>query len=469
MSDATLSAAHVRPALPPGPRGQFIFGSLNDYRRDLLGLYRTAARDHGDIARITFFGQDTFAFSHPDYFKYVLQDHNKNYRRNEFLNSIVRLFLHDSLFTADGDDWLSRRRLMQPAFHRQRIAGFGGLMADAAQATLAEWDARPDGQRVELDQAMMAIALRVAGQALFSVDLHGEESALGRAFTDMSEILNYRMGNPFQFPAWVPTRSNRLYTRTHRALDDKIYAIIRARRASAEEHNDLLGMMMAARDADTGEAMSDATLRNEVLVMMFAGHETTAVTLGWAFYLLSQHPEVEAKLHAELDSVLAGRAPAIADLPNLPFTRRVVDETLRLYPPAWGIARQQVAPAEFGGYLLPANASLTLVINNVHHDERFWDHPERFDPDRFTPERSHGRHPFAYLPFGAGPRQCIGNQFALTEAHLVLAAIAQRYKFRLVEGHPVQPRPVFVLRTSHGLPMTAHRRKPAARPRSATS
>jgi cytochrome P450 len=266
------------------------------------------------------------------------------------------------------------------------------------------------------------------------------------------------MGSPFQPPAWVPTRGNRLLNRTRRALDEKIYGLIRARRNSKEEHNDLLGMMMAARDADTGEAMSDATLRNEILVMMFAGHETTAVTLAWAFYALSQTPAAEDKLHAELDSVLAGRAPTLADLPNLPYARRVVDEVLRLYPPAWGIGRQQIAADTIGGYHIPAGSSLTLVINNVHRDARFWEAPERFDPDRFTPERSAGRHPFAYMPFGAGPRQCIGNQFALTEAHLVLATLAQRYKFRLEAGHPVQPRPVFVLRTSHGLPMTAHRR-----------
>jgi cytochrome P450 len=333
-------------------------------------------------------------------------------------------------------------------------------MATAAQSAMADWDRRADGQRLALDQEMMALALRVAGQALFNVDLrHGEASVLGAAFTNMSEYLNYRMGSPFQPPAWVPTRANRQLNRTRRVLDEKIYALIRARRASAEEHNDLLGMMMAARDADTGEAMTDATLRNEILVMMFAGHETTAVTLGWAFYLLSQNPQVEALLHAELDTVLAGRAPAIADLPSLPYARRVVDETLRLYPPAWGIARQQVQADMLGGYHIPADAAITLVINNVHRDPRFWEAPERFDPDRFTPQRSAGRHPFAYMPFGAGPRQCIGNQFALTEAHLVLASIAQRYQFRMAAGHPVQPRPVFVLRTSHGLPMTAHRRK----------
>jgi cytochrome P450 len=192
--------------------------------------------------------------------------------------------------------------------------------------------------------------------------------------------------------------------------------------------------------------------------MMFAGHETTSVTLTWAFYLLSQNPGAEAQLHGELDQVLTGRAPTLADLPNLPFNRAVIDETLRLYPPAFGITRQAVEPDEFGGYRLPANASVTLVLYNVHRDPRFWDEPDRFDPSRFSADRSAGRPPFAYLPFGAGPRLCLGNQFALAEAQLVLASPAQRYRMQLVPGHPVQPNPIFTLRTSHGLPMTLQRR-----------
>jgi cytochrome P450 len=192
--------------------------------------------------------------------------------------------------------------------------------------------------------------------------------------------------------------------------------------------------------------------------MMFAGHETTSVTLSWTFYLLSQNPEAEARLHAELDQVLGGRAPALSDLPQLPYTRAVIDETLRLYPPAFGVTRQSIAEDTFGGYRLPANASLTLVFYNAHRDPRFWTEPDRFDPDRFSAERSANRPPFAYLPFAAGPRLCIGNQFALTEAQLVLASIAQRYQLRLTPGHPVQPNPVFTLRTSHGLPMLVQRR-----------
>ena len=214
---------------------------------------------------------------------------------------------------------------------------------------------------------------------------------------------------------------------------------------------------MNARDEDTGEGMDDKTLRNEVAVMLFAGHETTAAALTWAFHLLSQHPEVEQCLHAELAEVLGGRAPTMDDLPKLRFNRMIIEETLRLYPPAWSMSRQSIDEDEIGGYRLPAKASLNVVINNVHRDPRFWDEPERFNPERFLPERSANRPHFAYLPFG-GPRLCIGNQFALAEAQLVLAIVAQQYQLRLIPGHPVRPAPIFVLRTSDGLPMTAHRR-----------
>jgi cytochrome P450 len=458
MTSTQSSPTTPRPALPPGPRGHFFWGSLPELQRDMLGLYRNSSREYGDVVRLKFAGVDTFTFSHPDHFKYVLQDNNKNYGRNPFINDLVRMFVGDSLFTTDGGDWLSRRRLMQPAFHRQRIASFGALMSNAAQALLAQWDAAPDGQRLELDQALMALTLRIAGQALFSVDLLGESSALGEGFTGMSEYINYRMKHPFPPPLLIPTKANRLYKHTRRLLDEKIYSLIRQRRAENTDHGDLLGMLMEARDADTGEGMSDDQLHNEIAVMMFAGHETTAATLAWAFYLLSQHSEVEAKLHAELDGVLAGRAPTLDDLARLPYTRQVVDETLRMYPPAFAITRASLGPDVIGGYHFPAKASVTLLTWNAHYDPRFWDNPDRFEPERFTPERSAGRAAFAYLPFGAGPRQCIGNIFALNEAQLVLASLAQRYQFRLTPGHPVTPRPIFVLRTSHGLPMTAHRR-----------
>lgn len=450
--------ASQRLPLPPGPRGHWLWGMLPDLRRDLLGMYRDVARQYGDVARVPFMGVNTYAVSHPDHFKHILQDNNRNYRRNTFFNAIVKEMLGLNLFTADGDEWLSRRRLMQPAFHRQRIAGFAGLMTECTGEMLARWERVPAGQVLAMDQEMMALTLRIAGRALFSVDLSRESSALGDAFTDLSEYVNYRFGQPFPPPRWVPTRRNRLTNRAAATIDRTIAAMIRERRASGADQPDLLGMLMQARDADTGQGMTDAELHNEIGTMMFAGHETTATALTWTFYLLSQNPDVERRLHAEVDAALGGRIPTMADLPNLPYARRVIDEALRLYPPAWGVTRQSVDEDELGGYRIPADASVSLIIINVHHDPRFWDDPERFDPDRFTPERAEGRPAFAYLPFGAGPRLCIGNQFALTEAHLVLAAVAARFALRLVPGHPVKPNPIFVLRTSNGLPMTLVRR-----------
>ena len=458
MTTARSAPRPVRKPLPPGPRGQFFWGMLGEMRRDMLGLYRSAHQQYGDIITLPFAGVDTFSISHPDLFKHVLQDHNKNYVRSQFLMRILKTFVGESLFTTDGDDWLGRRRLAQPAFHRQRIAGFSDTMTTAAQAMLDQWDRGPDGQRLELDHELMQVTLRVAGKTLFSRDLIGEANVLGEAFNATSEYVNFRLKNPFVLPPVVPTPRNRKFTRALKVLDQTIYAIIRERRASGEDKPDLLSMLMNARDEDTGEGMDDHTLRNEVAVMLFAGHETTAATLTWAFYLLSQHPEAEQHLHAELSEVLAGRSPTLDDLPKLRFNRMVIEEALRMYPPAWSMSRQSVAEDELGGYRLPAGSSFNVCINNVHYDPRFWDHPERFDPERFLPERSADRPHFAYLPFGGGPRLCIGNQFALTEAQLVLASVAQRYQLRLVPGHPVQPNPIFVLRTSHGLPVTAHRR-----------
>ena len=471
MTNTSVHSTHPPEALPlpPSPSSHPLFGLMREFRQDRIGLYRRVARDYGDVLRMRFMWVNTYTVSHPDYMRQVLVENNHNYVRNPFVNDVFKLFLGDGLFTMDGESWLSRRRLMQPAFHRQRLAGLGALMTDAAQAMLADWAQRSAGQEIAMDEEMMKVTLRVAGQALFSVDLLGAASALGDAFTNVSEFVNYRMNTPFPPPLWAPTRRNRQFKAALDTLNRTVYDIIEQRKKSSahlseqarinnEEKGDLLDMLMAARDADTGAGMTDAELRNEVALLIFAGHETTATTLTWVFYLLSQHPEAEAKLHAELATVLGGRTPTLADLPNLPYNRMVIEETMRLYPAAWGVSRKSVAADEIGGYQLPANASLTLPITTLHYDPRWWEEPERFDPERFSPERSANRHKFAYLPFGAGPRQCIGNNFALMEAQLVLATVAQRYQLRLRPGHPVQPDPVFVLRTSHGLPMTVTRR-----------
>lgn len=463
MTNTTIHSTGVQtdPLTPPSPPSHPLLGLMREFRQDRIGLYRRVARNNGDVLRMRYLWVNTYTVSHPDYFKQILQDNNRNYIRNAFVNNTFKLFLGDGLFTLDGESWLGRRRLMQPAFHRPRLANLGGLMTAAAEAMLAGWDAGADGQELAVDEEMMKVTLRIVGKALFSADLLGASSVLGDAFTSVSEFVNYRMQTPFPLPLFVPTRRNRQFKAALATLDHTVYGLVAERKASQqtdEEKGDLLDMLIAARDEETGTGMTDGELRNEVALLMFAGHETTATTLTWTFYLLSQHPAVEAKLHAELARVLGGRTPTLADLPNLPYNRMVIEETMRLYPPAWGLSRQSVGEDIIGGYRLPAKASITLPIMTLHYDPRWWENPETFDPERFTPARSADRHKFAYLPFGAGPRQCIGNHFALLEAQLVLATVAQRYQLRLRPGHPVQPDPVFVLRTSHGLPMTATRR-----------
>lgn len=449
---------------PPGPKGHPLFGLVDEFRRDMLGFYQRAKEEYGDVVRLRLLWVNTYAVTHPDAVRYILQENNRNYRRNRFVNDLIKRYLGRGLFTLDGESWLSRRRLMQPAFHRQRLQRMGALMTDATAQMLAGWDKEPAGKHLAIDAEMTQVTLRIAGQALFSVDLLGEAKRVGDAFVETTGYTSKRMQTPFLPPRVLPTAQNRRFNHATAILDQTIYAMIQERRRRAESMNaqqekgDLLAMLMAARDEETGAMLSDEQLRHEIALLIFAGHDTTANALTWAFYLLSQHPEEEARLHAEVDAVLQGRTPTIDDLPRLPYTRMVVEESLRLYPPAWTIGRQSIAPDIVGGYQIPANANLIIPIYVIHHDARWWPEPERFCPERFGQEQATGRHKFTYLPFGGGPRLCIGSSFAMMEAQLVLATIAQHYRLRLVPDHPVQPKPVVMLCPSAGLPMVIERR-----------
>jgi len=447
---------------PPGPRGHPLFGLIKEFQQDMLGFYQNAMDEYGDVVRLRLLWINTYAVTHPDAIQQILQEHNRNYRRNRFVNDLIKRYLGKGLFTLDGESWLSRRRLMQPAFHRHRLQGLAQLMSSATEQVLDAWQEQPANVALAIDQEMMKLTLQIAGQALFQIDLLGEAKTVGDAFIETTTYTSKRMQTPFLPPLFLPTARNRRFKEATATLDRTIYTMIRERRqqqaAMAQESDeqpslDLLSMLIAARDEETGERMSDEQLRHEIALLIFAGHDTTANALTWAFYLLSQHPAEEATLYAEVTRVLQGCAPTYDDLPNLSYTRMVIEETLRLYPPAWTIGRQSVQEDMLGGYTIPAKANLIVPIYVIHHDPRWWPEPERFAPERFTPERSAARHKFAYLPFGAGPRLCIGNNFAMMEAQLVLASIVQRYHLQLVAGHPVQPTPVVMLSTSHGLPM----------------
>lgn len=451
---SNIAQTQVKGNKPPGPRGGFWMGVIPDFRRDPLTFLTQCARQYGDVVHLRFGPANAYFLNHPDLIKRVLQENNRNYKRDDFLINLLKLAGGENLFTSNGEYWLRQRRLMQPMFHRQRILGFGQLMTDAAQRMLERWQLLPPGEPLHIEEEMMRLTLGVVGRALFSVDLSAEASLFGPAFTASLEYINYRLNHLLFVPLFVPNRRNRAFKQAVWTVNGHIDRLIQERRQSGEDKGDLLSMLMQARDEETGEAMSDEQVRNEASTMIFAGHETTANTLTWAFYLLWQHPEVEGKLRAELRDVLGGRTPTADDLAKLRYTRMIIDETLRLYPPAWGISRQAIGADELGGYAVLPRTGILLAPYVTQRDPRWWENPDQFDPERFTPERSASRPHYAYVPFGAGPRVCIGNAFALTEATLVLATIAQHFRLRLVPGQRVEPWPIFTLRTRYGLPMT---------------
>jgi cytochrome P450 len=349
--------------------------------------------------------------------------------------------------------------MAQPAFHQRRVTAFGDLMTDATLAMLERW--RPSvAQRQPLDVAteFMHLTLEVATRALFSASVERDVDAIGRAITTLLNEVTFRFTFPFYPPLKVPTPRNRRFLAAQATLDGVIYGIIAERRRQPGEHDDLLALLMEARDEKTGEGMSDRQLRDEVITLFVAGHETTANALSWSSYLLSTHVAVARKMRAEVDEALQGRIPTAADLPNLPYTRMVIDETLRLYPPAWITNRRAIEDDTICGYRIPADAIVSISPYVTHRDPTLWQNPEGFDPDRFAPERSSGRPHFAYFPFGGGPHQCIGKGFALLEATLVLALLTQQYELHLVPGRRVETVAMATLRPRYGMWMTAHPR-----------
>jgi cytochrome P450 len=429
---------------------------LAPIERDPLGFLATCRRDHGDVVRLRFALTRAHLLAHPDHVKHVLQDRHTNYDKNTIDWKLLKPVLGDSLLTTDGGYWLRQRRLMQPAFHRRRIETFGRIMTEEATAMLARWDA---GARLEepLDvvQEVTRLTLDVVTRALFGTQVGDEAGAIGEAVTAVNRSFAER-------GFWLSTLLTLLTGRPPRRvrpaialLDRTVHDIIARRRRDARERDDLLAMLLAARDEETGEAMTDRQLRNEVLTVFAAGHETTSNALSWTLYLLSRHPEAASRLRAELSAVLGGRTPTIEDLPALAYTRMVIEESMRLYPPAWATSRNAVEDDAIGGYRIPKGSLVLLSPWVTHRHPGVWDAPERFDPERFTPERVAARPRFAYFPFGGGPHLCIGNTFAMTEAALVLATVAQRYDLELVPGHRVEPEPMVTLRPRGGLPMWA--------------
>jgi cytochrome P450 len=395
---------------------------------------------------------DVYFLNHPSLIEQVLVSQSQNFAKDKVIQN-SRWFLGEGLLTSEGSGWLRQRRLSQPAFHRERMASYGQTMAAYTEDMLATWQ---DGEVRDIHQEMMQLTMRIVAKVLFSVEVKADTERVAGA---LNILMRHTSGGRMILPPalrHIPVPAMIRVKRAVRELDEIVDRIIRQRRASGEDTGDLLSMLMAARDED-GSGMTDRQLRDEILTILLAGHETTAVSLSWTWYLLSQHPEVEQKLREELTQVLGGRVPRLEDLPRLPYTDKVVKESMRLYPPAWSLARTVTKEVELGGYRLPVGANVVMSQWILHRDPRFFEQPEQFNPDRWTAEAAQRLPRFAYFPFGGGPRLCIGASFAMMEANLLLAAIAQRFQLRLAPGHSVAALPSITLRPRYGMRMTLSR------------
>ncbi len=440
--------------LPLGPKGHFLLGNLPEIRRDRLGFFSRCAREYGDIVSLRYGPRHIYMLNHPEYIEYVLATHHRNFTKHFALRLNRRVF-GNGLLTSESDFWLRQRRLAQPAFHRNRIAAYGEAMVNFTERMLATWR---DGETRDVHEAMMRLTLEIIAKTLFDADVAGEASEVGRMMEALMKNFAARVNSAFPLPERVPTPSNLRLQRATRRVEAVIYRVIQQRRSSGEDRGDLLSLFLQTRHEDDGSPMSDQQLRDEVMTLFLAGHETTAIALSWTWYLLSQHPQVEARLLAELQAALGGRSPSVADLPQLRYTEMVISEAMRLYPPAWAIGREAIQDCEIGGYPVPAGTTLMMSQWVMHRDARYFDHPEAFRPERWADGLATRLPKYAYFPFGGGPRLCIGHAFAMMEAVLLLATIAQKFRLRLVPGHPIEPWPSITLRPKHGLKMMLHER-----------
>jgi len=437
-----------------GPRGHGLLGHLSDFQHDQLGFYADCAR-YGDVVPVRLGPRRAVLFYHPDAIEDVLVTRSRDFVKSPGVR-LLRPLLGEGLLLAERDFWLRQRRLVQPAFHRQRVAAYGEVMTAYAERRLADW--KEDDVR-DVHDEMMSLTQAIVAKTLFDAEVSDEAHEVGTASHVLMQDFSARLGSMLQLlPSWLPTPANLRARRAIQRLDQLVYRIIAARRQSAEDRGDLLSILLHAQDADDGTVMTDRQVRDEVMTLFMAGHETTAVALSWTWYLLAQHPEVDARFAEELRTVLGSRPPTAADLPRLRYTEMVVTESMRLYPPAYAMGRMAAVPTEVAGHPLAAGIVVILPTCIVQRDPRWFEEPEAFRPERWEDERTRRNPRYAYFPFGGGPRQCIGNGFAMMEACLLLAAIAQRFRLTLEPGQRVTPTPYVTLRPEPGLRMFLARR-----------
>jgi len=440
--------------LPPGPKGHPILGVMREFNNDSLGFI-TRCRKFGDVVRSRFLYVHAYFLYNADDIEALLTTKAKSFRKAGSLRSpfFARL-VGNGLVTSEGDFWRRQRRLAQPAFHRQRISTYGEVMVDYAQRAIDKW--RP-GEEIDISKDMTRLTLEIVVKTLFNADVSNDADHVGAMLSEVVKPFASQATLKWILDNRLPTPGHRRYFKAVSEIDRIVFRIISDRRASKSDEGDLLSMLLQAQD-DDGSQMNDAQLRDEVMTLFLAGHETTALALSWSWYLLATHPEAEAKFHAEIDEVLQGRVPTVDDLRKLTYTEMIAKEAMRLYPPAYAVGREALEDTEIGGFRVPKGSQVFAFQWVTQRDERYFERPDKFEPERWTPERSERLPKYAYFPFGGGPRQCIGNYFAMMEVVLLLATIGQRFRFSLAPNHKVEVLPVLSLRPKNGIRAVVEKR-----------
>ncbi len=446
--------AKMQAPLPPGPKGHPILGVMREFNRDTLSFI-TRCRDYGDVVRMRFLYVNAYFIYHPDDIEYVLSTNARNFLKARSLRSnLFRRLVGNGLLTSEGDTWKRQRRLAQPAFHRQRINTYAQVMLDYTNRMLSKWRV---GETRDIHRELMRLTLEIVVRTLFNADVSQESDRVGRVLAEIAQPFASQATIKWILDNRLPTPTHRRFHREAKQIDDIVYRLIAERRASGLDQGDLLSMLLQAQDED-GSQMSDQQLRDEVMTLFLAGHETTALTLSWIWYLLAHNPQAEQKFHAELDEVLGGKLPEMADLARLKYSDMIAREAMRLYPPAYALGREAIDEFELGGYRVPRKAQVFMFQWATQRDPRFFEEPDRFYPERWTDDFVERLPKYAYFPFGGGPRFCVGSSFAMMEIVLVMATIGQRFKFSLAPDQRVELLPAMSLRPKDGIKVIIERR-----------
>jgi cytochrome P450 len=419
-----------------------------------MGCLTDCAKKYGDAVFFRFFNVPICLLVHPEYIEQVLVTQQGNFSKSRDYR-VLSYVMGEGLLTSEGEAWRRQRRLVQPAFHHENITGYGRVMVDSATRMMGTWE---DGVARDIHRDMTRLTLEIVTRALFGTSNLARADDVAAGLQSMMEEFTWHANLSFVLPEFIPLPVRRRLRSGIRLLDDVFYSMIKSRRRNPSDHGDLLGALLNMRHAD-GRPMSDRELRDELMTLLLAGHETTAVALTWTWYLLALNKQTETKLHEEFDAVLGDREPSVADIPHLRYSEWVIKESMRLYPPAWGIGRRALGDFELGAYRLPAGTNIFLMQWITHRDERYYPEPERFIPERWDESNQQSELPrFAYFPFGGGPRKCLGASFAMMELVLLLATFGRRFHFELAPDARVELLPSLTLRPRFGLRMLVHKK-----------